>query len=71
MQRDLLENTPTIVGVLRIKGHIHGSKKGKYRYSFQPYHHKLPSLLVFTNINRTSTPGEIFSNRKIYGMERE
>jgi exoribonuclease R len=58
----LLESSDQpLVGILRIKGHIHASKKGKYRYLFQPYNHQLPPMLVYTSINRTRTPGDVLA----------
>lgn len=59
--KQLTTNPTSLVGILRIKAHIHGSNKGKYRYIFQPYQYGIPPLLVYTNINRTSTPGEVLA----------
>lgn len=48
-----------IIGVLNIKGHIYGSKNGKYQYLFKPFDKKIDGLLVYTNINRIESSDDI------------
>lgn len=57
-----------IVGILKIKGQIYGSNRGKYQYLFQPFDHKIPPYLVYTNINRTQTNGDIIAIIRPIGL---
>lgn len=50
-----------LVGILKIKGVICGSNKGKYKYYFYPYQSGIGSLIVSTSINRVSSNGDILA----------